>query len=87
MNVKLEIIPVTVWLPVRILMGHTPVYVTKDTLEMGNSPVQVIVFSYSCIYMTIWSYNLVLYSIYVVMRYVVMQCVMCETKLNFSPHV
>jgi len=44
MNVKLEIIPATVWLPVRILMGHIPVYVTKDTLEMGTSPVQVIVF-------------------------------------------
>jgi len=58
MNVKLEIIPVTVWLPVRILMGHIPVYVTKDTLEMGNSPVQVIVFSFFCIYMTIWSYNM-----------------------------
>jgi len=58
MNVKLEIIPATVWLPVRILMGHTPVYVTKDTLEMGNSLVQVIVFSFSCNYMNIRSYNM-----------------------------
>jgi len=58
MNVKLEIIPATLRLPVRILTGHIPVYVTKDTLEMGTSPVQVIVFSFFCIYMTIWSYNM-----------------------------
>jgi len=58
MNVKLEIIPATLKLPVRILTGDIPVYVTKDTLEMGTSPVQVIVFSFSCIYITIWSYNM-----------------------------